>query len=131
MYFVEKPGRVPLALPLVVDFTPLNERLILDQPQVFPMSEEIRQQLGADCKVWVCMYALAAYFQKKVRNEDHPKANFMLHSGRYFFQKTVMSNRLSSDTGLQASNEVIESLDGVFKIVDDMLIGGCDCVQLA
>ena len=35
-HFVEKPGRVPLALRLVVDFTRLNEQLIRDQPQVFP-----------------------------------------------------------------------------------------------
>ena len=35
-HFVEKPGRVPLALSLVVDFTRLNEQLIRDQPQVFP-----------------------------------------------------------------------------------------------
>ena len=35
-HFVEKPGRVPLALCLVVDFTRLNEQLIRDQPQVFP-----------------------------------------------------------------------------------------------
>ena len=97
---MEKPGRVPLALRLVVDFTRLNERLIQDQPQVFPTGEEIRQQLGADCKVWVCMDALAAYFQIRVAKEHPPKTTFMLHSGRYFFRKTVMGNRLSSDTWL-------------------------------
>ena len=31
-HFVEKPGRVPLALRLVVDFTKLNDQLICDQP---------------------------------------------------------------------------------------------------
>ena len=46
------------------------------------MSEEIRQQLGADCKVWVCMDALAAYFQIEVRKEIRPKTTFMRHSGR-------------------------------------------------
>ena len=64
----------------MVDFTRLNERLILDQPQVFPTGEEIRQQLGEDCKVWVCMDALAAYFRIKVRKEDCPKTTLMLHS---------------------------------------------------
>ena len=48
----------------------------------------------------------------------------MLHSGRYFFPKTVMGNPMSSDTWLRASDEVIEGLPGVFKLVDDMLIGG-------
>ena len=64
-HFVEKPGRVPLALRLVVDCTRLNEQLIRNRPQVFPTWEEIRQQLGSDCKVQVCMDTLAAYFQKK------------------------------------------------------------------
>ena len=79
-HIVEKPGRVPLALRLVVDFTRLNEQLIWDQPQVLPTGEEIRQQLGADCKVWICMDPLAAYFQIKVRKDDRPKTTFMLNS---------------------------------------------------
>ena len=42
-----------------------------------------------------------------------------------------MGNLLSSDTWLWASDEVIEWLDGVFKLVNDMLIGGRNYVQLA
>ena len=42
-----------------------------------------------------------------------------------------MGNRLSSSTWLRASDEVIKGLDGVFKLVDDLLIGGQDYVQLA
>ena len=51
MHFVEKPGRVPLALCLVADFSHLNNCLIRDQPQVFPTGEKIRQQLGPKCVV--------------------------------------------------------------------------------
>ena len=83
-----------------MNFNRLNKQLIRNQPQVFPTGEEIRQQLGPDCKVWICMDALVAYFQIKVRREDRPKTNFMLNSGRYFFRKTVMGNLLSSDTWL-------------------------------
>ena len=121
--FVEKLGRVPRALPLVVDFTRLSEQLIHDQPEVFPTGEEIRQQLGPDCKMWICMDALVAYFQIKVRKEDRHKTTFKLHSGRYVFRKTVMGNRLSSDTWLRASDEVIENLDSIFKLEDDLIIG--------
>ena len=70
------------------------------------------------------MDALAAYFQINVRKRDQPKTTFMLHSGRYFFRKTVMGNRLSSDTWLKASDEVTENLGGLFKLVDNLLIGG-------
>ena len=130
-HLVEKPGRVPLALCLVVYFTCLNEQLICDQPQVFPTGEEIRQKMGPDCCVWICLDALAAYSQIKVRKEDRHKTTFMLYSGRYFFRKTVMGKRLSSETWLRASNEVIEGLEGVYKLVDDLIIGGKDYVQLA
>ena len=97
-HFVEKPGTVPRELRLDVDFNRLNEQLIRDQPQVFPTGEEIRQQLGADCKVLVCMDALVAYFQIKVTKEHRKQITLMLHSGRYFFCKTVMGNGLSSNT---------------------------------
>ena len=50
----------------------------------------------------------------------------MLHSGRYFFRETVMGNRLLSDTWLRASDEVIEGLEGVYKLVDDLIIRGKD-----
>ena len=40
-----------MALRLVIDFSHLNSCLIRDQPQVFPMGEEIRQQLGPECVV--------------------------------------------------------------------------------
>ena len=117
---------MPLALRLVVDYTGFNSCLIRDQAQVFPTGEEIRQQLGPECKVWICMDALLAYFQINVKKQDQPKTTIMLHSGRYFFRKTVMGNRLSSDTWLKASDEVTENLDSVFKLVDDLLIGGRD-----
>ena len=130
-HFVENPGRVPLVLRLVVDFSHLNECLIWGQPQVFPTGEEIWQQLGSKCVVWVCMDTLAAYFQINVAKEDHHKTIFMLYQGCYFFRKTVMGNRLSSDTWLKASNEVIKGLPGVFKLVNDLLIGGRDYAQLA
>ena len=106
-----------------MDFTRLNEKLIRDQPQVFPTGEEIRQKLGADCCVWICLDALAAYFQIKVRKEDRHKTTFMLHSGRYFFRKTVTGNRLSSDTWLRAIDEVIKGLESVYKLVEDLIIG--------
>ena len=116
VHFVKNPGRVLLPFCLVVDFTLLNDCLIQDQPQVFSTGEEIRQQLASECKVLDCMDA----------KEDQLKTTFMVHSGRYFFCKTVMGNRLSSHTWLKASNEVIEVLGGVFQLVINLLIWGHD-----
>ena len=130
-YFVKKPGRVPLALRLVVDFSHLNECLIQDQRQVSSTGKEIRQHLGPEFVVWVCIAALASYFKIDVAKEDQHKTNFMLNTGRYYFRKTVMGNWLSSVTWLKVSNDVIEGLDGVFKLVDHLFIGVSDCTQLA
>ena len=76
-HFAKKPGRVPLVICLVLDFSHLNNCLIRDQPQVFPTGEEIRQQLCPECVVWVCMEALAAYFQIKVEREDQHNTTFI------------------------------------------------------
>ena len=77
------------------------------------------------------MDTLAAYFQIKVRKEDRHKTSFMLHSGRYFFRKTVIENCLSSNTWLRASDEVIEGLHRIFKLVNHMIIGGKDYAHSA
>ena len=42
-----------------------------------------------------------------------------------------MGTRLSLDSWFRASNEVIESLPGVFKLVGDLLIGRRDHAKLA
>ena len=129
--FIEKPGRVPLSLRLVVDFSHMNSCLIRAQLQVFPTGEEIRQQLGSECNVWVTMDALAAYFQIYIAESDTHKTTIMLNQGRFYFRKTFMGNWLSSDSWLKASNEVIEDLPRVFKLVDNRLIGGRDYKELA
>ena len=77
------------------------------------------------------MDPLPAYLQINVAEEDQHKTTFMLNLGRYFFKKTVISNLLSSNTWLKASNQVTAEMPGVFKLVDDLLIGGRDYAQLA
>ena len=75
------------------------------------------------------MDALSAYFQINVAKEDQQKTTFMLNTDRYYFHKTVIG--LSSDTWLKASDEVIEGLDSVFKLVDNLVIRGRNYIQLA
>ena len=75
--------------------------------------------------------AAAQYYQIDVDKRDQDKTTFMLAQGRYYFRKTVMGNRRSSDFWLRASDEVIIGLQEVYKLVDDLLIGGKDYTQLA
>ena len=64
-HFVQKVGRVPLALCLVCDFMNLNSYLTCDQPATFPTGDDIRKQLGAECQVWACIDVLSTYYQVK------------------------------------------------------------------
>ena len=84
---------VPLACRLVVEYTRLNSCLIRDQAQVFPKREEIRQQLGKECKVWATSNALVAYYQINIDKKDQHKTTFMLPWGG------SSSGRVSSGTG--------------------------------
>ena len=95
-----------------MDFSHLNSCLIRNQPQVFPTGEEIRQQLCPECVVWIYMDTLAPYFQIHIAESDVHKTTFMLNQRRFFFSKTVMGNRLSSDSWLKASDEVTKGLPG-------------------
>ena len=54
------------------------------------------------------------------------RGTFILNTSRYYFRKTAIGNQLSSDIWLKASDNVIEGLPSVFKLVDDLLIGGRD-----
>ena len=116
---------------VVVDYSHLKSCLVRDQTQVFPTGEEIMQQVGPECVIWVTMDALAAYFQIDVAESNMYKTTSMLNQGRYHFCKEVMGNRLSSHSWLKVSDKVIKGLPGVFKLVDDLLIGGHNYKELA
>ena len=45
--------------------------------------------------------------------------------------RTVMGSKLLRDTWLRASDKIISGLPGVYKLVDDLLVGGKDYVELA
>ena len=66
---------------------------------------------------WTQLDALSAYYQINIREEDQHKTTFVFNSGRYFFRKTVMGNRLSSDSRLMSSDDIIKNLPGVYKLV--------------
>ena len=67
-HFVPKLHRVPLALRLVCDFTNLNSYLTRNQPATFPTGDDIRKQLGPECKVWACIDVLSAYYEVIIRS---------------------------------------------------------------
>ena len=73
------------------------------------MGKEIRQQLGPECCVWTTSDALSTYYQIDTDKIDQHKTTFLLPQGCFFFMKTVMENRLRSESLLQASDEVIKS----------------------
>ena len=59
----------------------------------------------------------------KIRPSDLHKKCFLVNHKRFQFLSTIMGNKLSSDTWLRASDEVTNGLPGVYKLVNDILIG--------
>ena len=70
------------------------------------------------------MEALNAYCKVKIRTLDINKTMFIVNNNWYELLSNVIGNKLSSNTWLRASDEVTNGLPGVFKLVDDLLIGG-------
>ena len=73
------------------------------------------------------MEALSVYFQIEVAECDLHNTTFMLNTRSHIkifnLRKTVTGNSLLSDSWLRASNEVIKGLPGIFKQVENLLIG--------
>ena len=64
------------------------------------------------------------YFPIDMMKEDKHKTTFMLSQGTYVFRKRVLGNPLSSKIWLKASNEEIKGLPVIFKLEDNLLVGG-------
>ena len=59
-----------------------------------------------------------------------PENDFDAEFWKMFFSQNVYGQTLCSDTWLRASDKEFAGLDSVFKLVDNLLIGELDYVQL-
>ena len=127
-----KKGMVVVTLKdlrLVVDYTRLN-RFVKRPVHPFPATKDIIQQLPEDGKVFATLDAVQGYHQIALSNESSKLTTFLLPSGRYRFLRAPMGLSASSDEWCCRSDKIISGIEGVQKIVDDVLISAPDLQML-
>ena len=106
---------------MVVDFSHLNK--YVERPvHPFPSCVDVINNIPSDSKVFAKLDAVSGYFQIPLDEESSKLTTFLLPSGRYRFKRAPMGLNASSDEFCRRSDQAIEGLPYLLKIVDDILI---------
>ena len=119
-----KKGMVVVTLKdlrLVVDYTNLNKH-VKRPVHPFPPTKAIIEQLPSDGCFFATLDAVHGYHQIPLTEESSKLTTFVLPTGKYRFLRAPMGLSASSDEWCRRSDQVIEGLEGVQKIVDDILV---------
>ena len=108
-------------LRLVVDYTKLN-RYVKRPVHPFPATKDIISQLPPDARYFATLDAVQGYHQIALSEESSKLTTFILPSGRYRFRRAPMGLSASSDEWCYRSDQAINGLSGVLKIVDDIIV---------
>ena len=126
LFFVKKPSS---GLHLVTDFTGLNKR-VLRPTHPFPSSNDIISGLDPNSKVFANLDFLSSYHQIELSDEASYLTTFLLPSSMYRYMRAPMGLSSSSDEFCRRLDAVMAGIDGVRKLVDDILIEGVDMNDL-
>ena len=116
-------------LRLVVDFTKLN-KFVRRPVHTFPSTQEILSGLDPTSKVFAKLDATQGYHQVPLEESSSKLTTFLLPSGRFRFLRAPMGLSCSSDEFCRRSDQVIEGIPGVRKLVDDVLVQAPDMKTL-
>lgn len=116
--FVAKPNG---DLRLVADLQELNDNSVRTV-HPFPCAEDIRKQISPDAKVFAKLDCVQGYFQLALDEESSYLTTFLLPDGKFRFTRAPMGLHVSSDEWCRRSDEALAGLEGVQKIVDDILV---------
>jgi hypothetical protein len=114
---------------LVCDFTGIN-RFVRRPVHPFPSPQQLLQCVGHRAKVFATFDAVQGYHQIPLDYESSLLTTFILPSGRYRYTRAPMGLNASSDEWCARSDAALEGVEGVQKIVDDILIWAEDGNQL-
>ena len=112
-----------------MDFTQLN-KYVRRPVHTFPSTQEILSGLDLKSKVFAKLDATQGYHQIPLDENSSKLTTFPLPSGRFRFLQAPMGLSCSSDEFCRRSDQIIEGLPGVMKLVDDILIQAPDLKTL-
>ena len=124
--FVKKEGG---GLRLVTDFSALN-KYVKRPVHPFPTAQEVTQSIPADSKWFAKLDAVKGYHQINLDEESRDLTTILLPRGRYRYTRAPMGLSSSSDEFCARTDRALEGLEGVLKLVDDILIFAPDKEQL-
>ena len=125
-FFVKKPSG---GLRLVTDYTGLNRR-VRRPIHPFPAPQSIISGLDPRSTVFAKADALSGYHQVALKDSASYLTSFILPSGVYRYLRAPMGLSSSSDEFCRRSDAVFAGIQGVRKLVDDLLIEGRDLADL-
>jgi hypothetical protein len=126
-FFVAKatPGKARL----VTDYTALN-RFVTRPVHPFPSPVDVMRLIKPESKVFAKLDAYSGYFQIPLEPESSLMTTFILPSGKYRYTRAPMGLNASSDEFCRRTDEALAGVDGVVKVVDDILVQAEDYDQL-
>lgn len=117
-HFVPKPNGT---VRLVTDYTNLNE--FVQRPiHPFPTGLDIIQRLNSSSKWFAKLDAIFGYFQIPLGEKSSFLTTFLIPQGRFRYTRAPMGLNASGDEWCYRSDLVLEGLEGVHKLVDDILV---------
>ena len=120
--FVKKEGG---GLRLVTDFSCLN-KYVKRPVHPFPTAQEVTQSIPANSKWFAKLDAVKGYHQINLDPESRDLTTILLPRGRYRYTRAPMGLSSSSDEFCARTDKALEGLEGVLKLVDDILIFAAD-----
>ena len=117
-FFVAKPnGKVRL----VVDYRGINK--FINRPvHPFPSPRDIVKDIKPDSKWFLKLDASQGYYQIPLDEASRDFTTFLLPSGRYRFTRAPMGLCPSSDAFCNRTDNFLQPVPDVLKIVDDALL---------
>ena len=120
---------VPKATPgkarLVTDYTQLNR--YVDRPvHPFPSPLDVIKSIDSKSTVFAKLDASSGYFQIKLDEESSLLTTFLLPEGKFRYTRAPMGLSSSSDEFCRRTDEALMGLEGVVKVVDDILVQAKD-----
>ena len=120
MAFVHKPSGKLL---ICIDPQPLNEALKCEHYRQ-PVLDDVLPKLR-DAKVFSKLDVREAYWHVKLDEESSKLTTMITPFGRYQWKRLPFGLKVSSEIFQCNLDEALGGLEGVFSVVDDVVIAGC------
>ena len=126
VFVPKKDGKMRLC----VDFKGLNQ--VIERPtRPFPTASEIASAIPASTKVLGVVDCRQGYHQLELDEVSRPLTCFITPYGRYLYNRCPMGLSSSGDEFVARSDMALAGIEGIQKLVDDILIVGDSQEQFA